>query len=293
MLDLGRYTPYAIETGRFRLDGGAMFGIVPKPLWEQKLPADDRNRVTLAARCLLLEGRDRLILVDSGLGEPPSEKFADIYAVDREHSEMVRSLEEAGFAPEDVTDVVLTHLHFDHGGGATRRAESESGEEAWTLTFPNARHHVQRRHWEWARTSNAKERASFRAENIDPVADSGSVELVEGAEEFLPGLHARPVDGHTEGQQMVRVDGGGDDTLVFVGDLLPTTHHLRPAWTMAYDVRPLTTIEEKADFLDEAERGGWTLFFGHDPDVAVANLERTEEEIVLRNQRALEAEADE
>lgn len=288
MLDLGRYTPHTIETGRFGLDGGAMFGIVPKPLWEKQIAPDDKNRIPLAARCLLLEGRDRLILIDAGLGEPPSEKFADIFAVDREHSELHASLEEAGFTAGDVTDVILTHLHFDHCGGTTQRASEGSDDGDWTLTFEHARHHVQRDHWEWARTSNPKEKGSFREENIQPLADSGTVELVDGNEQILPGIEALPVNGHTEAQQMVKIDGGGGDTLVFVADLLPTTRHLKAAWTMAYDVRPMTTIEEKADFLDEAERAGWTLFFEHDPDTAVADLKRTEEGIELADPRALE-----
>ena len=289
--DLGRYTLYEIETGRFGLDGGAMFGIVPKPLWQKQMPPDERNRITLAARCLLLEGRDRLILIDNGLGAPPSEKFAEIYGVDREHSELHRSLEEAGFESGDVTDVILTHLHFDHCGGTTQRTGSgddNSDGSDWTLTFEHARHHVQRRHWEWARTSNPKEKGSFRAENLDPLADSGHIELVDGQAEILHGIEALPVNGHTEAQQMVKISDG-DDTLVFVADLLPTTHHLKPAWTMAYDVRPMTTIEEKADFLDRAEGEGWTLFFEHDPDTAIADLKRTERGVELANPRSLGA----
>ena len=286
MLDLGRYTPHAIETGRFGLDGGAMFGIVPKPLWEKKITPDDKNRIPLAARCLLLEGRDRLILIDAGVGEPPSEKFADIFAVDREHSELLRSLEEAGFEAGDVTDVILTHLHFDHCGGTTRRGEGGD----WQPAFEHARYHVQRGHWEWARTSNPKEAGSFRDENIQPLADSGAVELVDGNENILPGIEALPVHGHTEAQQIVKIDGG-DDTLVYVADLLPTTRHLKAAWTMAYDVRPMTTIEEKTDFLDKAERNDWTLFFEHDPDTAVADLKRTEDGVELAAPRALETAA--
>ncbi|PSQ88328.1 MAG: MBL fold metallo-hydrolase [Bacteroidetes bacterium QH_2_63_10] len=253
MPEIGRYTLHEIETGRFGLDGGAMFGIVPKPLWEQKMPADERNRITLAARCLLLEGRDRLILIDNGVGAPLSEKFADIYALDREHSELHRSLEAAGHDAGDVTDVILTHLHFDHCG----------------------------------RTSNPKEQASFRSENLDPLADSGTVEFVDGREEILHGIEALPIYGHTEAQQMVKISDD-DDTLVFVADLLPTTHHLRAPWTMAYDVRPMRTIEEKADFLDKAERADWSLFFEHDPDTAVADLQRTEHGVELAHPRLLE-----
>lgn len=284
MPTLGRYTLHAIETGRFGLDGGAMFGIVPKPLWAKKIPADERNRIPLAMRCLLLQGRDRLVLIDTGIGTVFDETFADRYAVDHEHSALHRSLEEAGFEAADVTDVILTHLHFDHAGGTTFRDDAG----ALQLTFEHARHHVQREHWEWARTSNPKEQASFRSEYLEPLADSGQVDLVDGRTEILPGIEALPIHGHTEAQQMLKI-GGAEQTLLFAADLLPTTAHLKPAWTMAYDVRPMTTIEEKDRFLQNAEAEGWTLFFEHDPETAIADLKRTDATVELERPRALDA----
>ncbi len=284
MPTIGPYALYTIETGRFGLDGGAMFGIVPKPLWEKNIPADARNRIPLNMRCLLLEGPDRLILVDTGIGDTFDEKRRDIFAVDHDYAELHRSLRAAGFGAEDVTDVVLTHLHFDHCGGATRY--DDAGEP--TLTFPHARYYVQRAHWEWARTSNPKEDGSFLAENLDPLAASGRLKFTEGDEELLPGIEVMTVNGHTRGQQLVRITDS-DTTLVFVADLLPTVHHLRPAWTMAYDVEPLVTIAEKADFLERAVAEDWQLFFEHDPEVAVAGLTRTERGITTTNARPLGA----
>lgn len=270
------YTLRPLETGFFRLDGGAMFGVVPRPLWERRIAPDDRNRIRLAMRALLAEGDGRLVVFDTGLGHKYDGRFADLYAIDHETATLEGSLAAAGFAPEDVTDVVLTHLHFDHVGGATRR-----NGDGLALTFPKARHHVQRRHWDWAMDPNPRERASFFDENLRPLHESGLLVLHDGPGEILPGVTARTFDGHTEQQQVLLVDGGAaHGTVAYVADLLPTPHHLAPAWTMGYDVRPLVTMAEKADFLDEAEREGWTLFFEHDPSVEAARLARTEKGVV-------------
>ena len=269
MAQVGSYTLHTIETGRFALDGGAMFGIVPKPLWERRIAADDRNRIPLAMRCLLLKGEGRVALVDCGLGDVLDDTFRERYAVDYDASELHRSLAEAGVAAEEVTDLILTHLHFDHAGGVTRRAD----EGVRVLTFPNARHHVQRAHWRWARDPAPKEARSFWQEDLDVLEASGQLRLVDGEAELLPGVHAMLVNGHTRAQQMVRIDGP-ERPLVFVADLVPTTAHLGPAWTMAYDVEPLVTGREKQAFLERALEGEWVLFFEHDPAVARARLAR-------------------
>lgn len=285
MPTIGPYTLHTIETGRFALDGGAMFGIVPKPLWERRMPADARNRIPLHMRCLLLRHSDRCILIDNGLGTTYSEKFADIYAVDHTDATLEASLEQVGVTPADVTDVILTHLHFDHCGGSTQRnAEGDLG-----LVFHNATHYVQQSHWDWARAPNIREKGSFLDENLDPLAASGQLRFVEGAQELLPGISVHPMYGHTEAQQIVKISDGGENTLVYVADLLPTTAHLAPAWNMAYDVRPLQTITEKMDFLDEEVDAGWTLFFEHDPTVAVADLYRTDRGIETVAHRSLDA----
>jgi glyoxylase-like metal-dependent hydrolase (beta-lactamase superfamily II) len=270
MVSIGPYTLHAIETGRLGLDGGAMFGIIPKPLWERRIPADDRNRIPLHMRCLLLEGAGRLILIDNGVGDKFDRRFADIYAIDFSEHSLDRSLAAAGFSRGDVTDVILTHLHFDHCGGSTRRAG-----DRLEVAFERATFHVQRDHWAWARESNPRERASFLAENLEPLKASGQLNLIDGPGEILPGLDALVVNGHTEAQQVVKISGE-EGTLVYVADLLPTAAHLAPAWGLAYDLRPLVTIEETGAFLDEAVEQGWQLFFEHDASVVVAGLQRNE-----------------
>lgn len=283
MPKIGPYTLYTMETGRFALDGGAMFGIVPKPLWERRIAPDARNRIPLNMRCLLLEGNGRLILIDNGLGEKYDEKFGEIYAVDYEHAHLGRSLMEAGFSENDVTDVILTHLHFDHCGGSTKRTEGGR----FDLTFKNARHYVQRKHWQWACSPNPREEASFLRENLDPLEASGQLELLDGEGEVFPGIEVITVNGHTESQQLVKISDH-ERTLVFVADLLPTAAHARSVWIMAYDVRPLVTLEEKQSFLERAVKGGWHFFFEHDPKVVVGTPERTERGIEILRVRHLD-----
>ncbi|MEZ4700899.1 MAG: MBL fold metallo-hydrolase [Rhodothermales bacterium] len=283
MLKLGPFALHTIETGRFALDGGAMFGIVPKPLWERKIPADAKNRIPMHMRCLLIEAGDRLVLVDNGLGDKYDAKFRDIYAVDQETYELHDALRHAGFTARDVTDVILTHLHFDHCGGSTRH----SGDRL-EIVFDRATHHVQRRHWEWTKTPNVRERNSFLAENLEPLGASGQLAFLDGRTEILPGIEVLPVEGHTVGMQLVKVSTGAE-TLVHMADLLPTSAHLAPAWNMAYDLFPMETIREKAAFLDEAEAGGWRLFYEHDPVVEISSLKRTDAGVVVEAPRRLDA----
>ncbi len=281
MARIGPWELHMIETGRFGLDGGAMFGVVPRALWARHIRPDEKNRIPLAARCLLLEGEGRLVLIDAGLGAKGDEKFADIYALDYAHSELHRSLREAGFCAADVTDVVYTHLHFDHCGGGTA-----NGPHGPVLAFEQARHHVQRAHWEWARRPNAREAASFMKENIEPLAQSGQAHLVDGPGFLFPGVEVLVFHGHTEAQQLVKISDE-DRTLVFVADLFPTMAHMKTVWSTAYDIRPLATLEEKAGFLEEAVEGGWDLFFEHDPETAVATPARTPKGIVAAEGRPL------
>jgi len=267
---IGPYTLHEIHAGRLALDGGAMFGIVPRPLWERQIKPDDRNRIPLAMRCLLLEGDGRVVLIDNGLGDKYDAKFADIYAVDREHSDLNRSLRAAGFAPEDVTDVVLTHLHFDHCGGSTvRRPDGQLA-----LAFPGATYHVQRAHWTWAHTS-PREQASFFDENLRPLDASGQLKLHDGGGEVVPGVEAIVVEGHTRGQQLLKI-ADGERTVLYAADLLPTAAHVPALWIMAYDVAPLETLAEKERILPRAAAEGWRIVFEHDTETATARIEHTE-----------------
>jgi len=281
MPKIGPYTLHTVETGRFALDGGAMFGIVPKTLWERRLAADARNRIPLHMRCLLLEGAGRLILIDNGIGDKYDAKFGDIFGVDPAYGTLHDGLRAAGFHAEDVTDVVLTHLHFDHGGGNTTRRDGRL-----VLTFPNAAYHIQQSHLDWALHPNAREQASFLSENIEPVVASGQLHRVDGDGVLFPGVEVFTVNGHTEAQQLVKIEGA-EGTLVFVADLLPTRHHVRLPWIMAYDVRPLVTLQEKQDFLEKAVAEGWHLFFEHDPETAVASVEQTEQGVAATHPRPL------
>ncbi|MBN2362022.1 MAG: MBL fold metallo-hydrolase [Deltaproteobacteria bacterium] len=258
---------WALTDGRFALDGGAMFGIVPKPLWSRRIGADDQNRIPMALRCLLLQTGDRLILVDTGIGSRWSQKETAIYAIDHREQDLVRSLKAAGFAPEDVTDVVLTHLHFDHAGGALRTgADGDLG-----LTFGRARHHLQRRHLAWAQAASDKDRGSFRGEDIARLMDSGQVRLRDGGGELAPGIELVVCEGHTVAQQVVRASDGSR-TLLYCGDVVPTAAHLRLPWIMGYDLQPLATLEEKRSLLTRAAADDWLLVFEHDPVVAACRV---------------------
>ncbi len=278
-MTLAGYQIDLIEAGRVWLDGGAMFGIVPKPLWERRIAPDDRNRIPLAMRCLLLRGHDRTVLVDTGVGHKSDAKFREIYGVDDEHSTLLGSLAAVGVAPDDVTDVVLTHLHFDHAGGATRRTD----DGGLALTFANATHHVQREHWAWAHES-PREGASFLPENLDPLEASGQLAMRDGDDAPFPGVSLHVVNGHTRAQQLVRVHDG-ERSLLHAADLVPTAAHVPLLWVMAYDVEPLETIAEKERLLRRAAQEGWTLAFEHDAEVATAGVVETERGFATRDER--------
>lgn len=243
-----------------------MFGIVPKPLWEKQIAADELNRIPLKARCLLLEGQGRLILIDNGIGSKYNSKFAQIYAIDDETENLDKSLHQAGFSKDDVTDVILTHLHFDHCGGSTELVNGSS-----RVAFKNAIFHVQKEHWNWADQNNIREKASFLPENLKPLEESGQLNLIEGTFDLFSGVEVIPVDGHTRAMQLVRVHDQ-NTSLLFAADLLPTHAHLSPAWNMGYDLWPMTTIDEKAALLEKAIQGQWQLFFEHDPVVSLASV---------------------
>ena len=278
-MTLAGYQIDLVEAGRLRLDGGAMFGIVPRPLWERRIAPDDRNRISLAMRCLLLRGHGRTILVDTGVGHKGTAKFEDIYGVDHQHSTLEGSLADLEVGLEDVTDVLFTHLHFDHAGGATRRTDAGDLE----VVFPRADLWVGARHWRWAHES-PREAASFLPENLDPLEASGRLRLLEDVGRPFPNVDLEVVDGHTVGQVLPRVTDG-ERSLFYPADLVPTAAHVAPLWIMAYDVEPLSTLSEKERILTRAAREDWGLVFEHDPAVAWARVVETERGVVSSGER--------
>ncbi|HEY3215707.1 MAG TPA: MBL fold metallo-hydrolase [Candidatus Eisenbacteria bacterium] len=261
-LELGRWRVHSLETGYLWLDGGSMFGSVPKPLWSKLQPPDVRNRIRLAMRCLLLEG-ERRILVDDGVGDKFDPKLQDIYRVEHQEHTLERSLAAIGLAVDDVTDVVLTHLHFDHAGGSTRR---DGGRLVPRL--PRARYHLQRRNLENARQPNPRERASYMAENFEPLVEAGVLDLWDGPLEPWPGVEILTAEGHTRGQQLVRV-AGAEGALYFLADLIPTSSHVRIPFVMGYDVAAIETMAEKRALLARASAEGAWVCLEHDPLVAL------------------------
>jgi glyoxylase-like metal-dependent hydrolase (beta-lactamase superfamily II) len=276
-MQIGRYKIHSIETGRFALDGGAMFGVVPRSLWEKPHPPDERNRITMAARALLLVGEGRRILIDTGNGSKFSEKFRSIYRIEGGDSELRSSLARHNVQPDEITDVILTHLHFDHAGGSTVRA----GENV-VPAFPNARYYVQRAQYEAAMKPTERDRASFFIEDYQILKAEGLLELTEGEREILPGIEVKVFDGHTTALQAPFITDGRT-SLLFCADLIPLAAHVALPWIMAYDLRPLVTLEEKRRTLKAAAEEGWILYFEHDPVQVSARVKRGEKGFVLED----------
>lgn len=268
---IGDYTLAALETGRFYLDGGAMFGVVPKVLWEKSNPADPRNRIEMAARSLLIRDGTRCIIVDTGFGDGWDPKFSDIYGIDFSKFSLANSLSGLGLSPADITDVILTHLHFDHVGGATFREKSGDVKP----TFPNAAYYIQKKQYEWAIHPSDKDQASYKNEKYVPLFEQGRLKLLEGETELYPGIFIRLTDGHTIAHQTVLVTDG-KKTLCHPGDTVPTSSHIPLPYIMGYDNFPLITLEEKKSILRRAVEGDWVLFFEHDPKVASTLAEKTD-----------------
>ncbi|MEL7834119.1 MBL fold metallo-hydrolase [Fodinibius sp. Rm-B-1B1-1] len=268
---IGPFTLYSIEAGRFRLDGGAMFGVVPKTLWGRQMDVDDKNRIHMAMRCLLIESHNtgKLYLVDNGSGTKFDEKFENIYQLDYSDYDLLSSLEEHGFSPEDITDIIFSHLHFDHCGGTTYYDDDGNLRH----TFPNATYHVTEKQLETATNPNAREKASFLADNIDPIKNWDKLNIVGPNHQYEEGLDALPVNGHTLGQQLPRITGD-EKAIVFAADLIPTHVHLPLPWVMGYDMYPVTTLEEKENYLDQAVENNWHLFLEHDADQEMVTVKK-------------------
>ena len=272
---------HAIEAGNFKLDGGAMFGVVPKVLWNKTNPADANNQIDLAARCLLIEDGNRLILIDTGMGNKQSDKFFGFYNMWGDF-DLERSLKEKGFSKNDITDVFLTHLHFDHCGGAVSWNDSRTG---YKPTFKNATYWSNENHWDWATKPNPREKASFLSENILPLQESGQLKFVQpnsNPNEIVSDLNFGVlfVDGHTE-KQMIPHIKYQDKTIVFCADLLPTAGHIPLPYVMGYDTRPLLTLGEKEQFLKNAAVNNYYLYLEHDAHNPIITLQETEKGIRL------------
>lgn len=267
--EFGDYTLHSLCVDHFMLDGGAMFGVVPKPLWERSCPADDKNRIAMGCQSLLLKSSQRVVLIDAGLGDKWDSKSRAIYQIEpgQSLSPLLQALQTASVGAEEVTDVIVTHLHFDHAGGLTR-LDSHGN---LVPTFPKARHWVQAQHLDWARSPTEKDRGSFPGENIEPLVEADLFALTRGEEELFSGVGVLPLFGHTKAMQAVMLHG--PQNLFYPADLLPMAPHLHLPFIMAYDIEPLTTLEEKKRILAQAHKEEWLLYLEHEPTETFGRVE--------------------
>ena len=258
-MKVGNYTLYSIETSQFSLDGGAMFGIIPKTLWEKEAPADEYNRIQMVTRSLLVVSNERKIIIDTGNGDKWDDKNRFRYNIDLDKINLSSSLEKYGFIPADITDVFCTHLHFDHAGGNTSIEDGKI-----VPTFPNATYWIHQDNWDLANSPSEKDRGSYLAENWSVLAENGMIEYVTDREEFLPGIEIMLTYGHTIGMMHPLIKDG-DNTVFYAADIFPMAAHVPLAWVMAYDLNPVQTIKEKRSLLPTMVDKNWTVFFEHDP----------------------------
>jgi len=266
-----------IETGNLKLDGGAMFGVVPKVLWNKVYPADENNLCNWSMRCLLVIDGDRKILIDNGIGEKQDEKWLKHYYLNGDDT-LEKSLTKAGYKSEEITDVILTHMHFDHCGGSVKWKDDKSGYE---LAFPNATYWTSQQQFDWATKPNRREKASFLKENILPIQESGQLKLIEEEGEYIPNITFKLYDGHTGGQLIPHIKVNGK-TVVFMADLMPSAAHIPMPWIMAYDTRPLQTLKDRERFYKEAVENNYILFFEHDIYNEACTLQETEKGVRVK-----------
>lgn len=284
-LNIGDYEICAVPTGIFGLDGGAMFGTVPKVLWQKTNPADSLNRIQMEARALLLKSKNRNILIDAGngsdfvakYGEKVGAKFAEIYGVNEGEVSLEHSLKKNGLTTADITDVILTHLHFDHAGGGTKANNGKI-----VPTFPNATYYVQKSNFDNATHPNVREKASYLAANYQPLLEAGVLKFIEGPQtNYLPNISFYVSDGHTIGHQVVIIEDE-NTKLIYCGDLIPTSSHIRSAWIMGYDINPLLLIQEKSSVLSTTQQKSSYLYFEHDPYCDLASVEKNQNEFQVK-----------
>ncbi|HEC62465.1 MAG TPA: MBL fold metallo-hydrolase [bacterium] len=280
-MNIGNYELFTVETGYLSLDGGAMFGNVPKTLWSKTNPADEFNRIKLAMRLLVIKDGERTILVDVGAGNQMKAKQDKIYKLDSHQSGLGQDLLGQGVDPKEVTDVLLTHLHFDHAGGATRYQDGQL-----ELTFPNAQYHLHSEQWEWANNPSERDRASYMVENFHPLLSSGKLRTFSGKNELLSGFELLTFYGHTPGMILPKISDSRA-TILYCADLIPTASHLPLPYIMGYDNNPLVTLEEKRKVLQQAVKEDWILVFTHDPYRKAGKVELTEKGFSLKEEITL------
>ncbi len=275
-MKIGKYKINTVDTGTLGLDGGAMFGVIPKVLWERTNPADEKNRITLGMRCLLLQSDSKKILVDTGVGDHWDSKISKIYRMDKSESELIRSLNKLGIKHDEITDVILTHMHFDHTGGATKLENDKMAP-----TFPNATYYIQKEHFNWAKNPSDRDKASFFPERFLPLAEKGILKLINGNENFDDNIQFMVTNGHTFGHQMIKISDSSN-TLLYCGDLMPTASHVPLPYIMGYDLQPLVTLDEKKKYLSEAVEENWKIIFEHDPFTTAATVTKTGKGFVVK-----------
>ena len=281
--NIGKWKVYALETGFFSLDGGAMMGSVPKVLWEKTNPPDSENRIELALRCLLVDDGENVILVESGIGNKNSDKFIEMFDIRMEEYSLSNQLSKYGYSHKNITHMILTHLHFDHAGGAVLYDENNNLVPA----FPNAKYYISEKNWDAGLNPSPRDRASYIKENYILLKEYGQLELLPENSNIIDGIDTYTVNGHTYGQQLIKISDN-NDTLVFCSDLIPLESHLKLPWIMGYDLNAALTLKEKKEFLDMASKNNWLLFFYHDPKTIAVRIRKAEKyyEVVEKYERS-------
>ena len=264
---IGRWKVSVLETGDFKLDGGAMMGSVPKVLWEKTNPADSLNRIDLALRCVLVDDGENVVLIETGIGDKYTEEFKKMFKIKQEKNTLSNTLSKYNYSIKNITHVVLTHLHFDHAGGAT----TKNNHGQIVPTFPHAKYYISESNWEAGIKPSPRDRASYLKENYLPLLENNVLNIIPENSEIIEGISTYVVNGHTHGQQLIKIKGN-NKTLVFCSDLIPLKSHLKLPWIMGYDLKAVLTLEEKKIFLDQAVNNNWILFFYHDPKIVACRI---------------------